>query len=99
MILSPDQIEIQKRIETWRTQISLLESHKNVKLITAKQYAESLTNIVNQIEQTEKELGLEPPFMDAHEVLFVDGSQLDEKLKEFEDMWFDKQVHEELEKI
>ncbi len=99
-MLSEHDNDTINKCNSLRTQIELLESHKTVGLITNKQYAESLDQIVEKVEEIEKEYGLEPIYMSANNILH--GNQADNfnnSIKDFEDNWFNEQVHKAIEEV
>ena len=73
-MISEKQSETLEMIANLRKQVELLDSHRNVGLITAKQYAESLAHIVEKVESIEKEYGIEPPKYSAFDALFKESA-------------------------
>lgn len=99
-MLSEHDNETVDKLNSLRTQIELLDSHRTVGLITNKQYAESLETIVNKVETIENEYGLEPYYMSANNILH--GNQADNfnnSIKDFEDNWFNKEVHKAIDEV
>lgn len=69
MILSEKQLEWQEKFDSLRKRIDLLDSHKTVNLINSKQYDESMRAIVQEIEELEKENGIEDNNVSVNENL------------------------------
>lgn len=89
MILSEKEKETIDLLENLKKQVNLLDSHKTVGLITDKQYAESLEQIIKKVEKIEEELGIEPPkeYL-AFDLLFGDSmSKYNEMMESFEAMF------------
>lgn len=77
MILSEKQLEWQERFDSLRKRIDLLDSHKTVELISPKQYNESMRTIVQEIEDLEKENGIEDNGVSVNDNLMKISDMLD----------------------
>lgn len=69
-MLSEKQLKTLDELEDLKKRIHLLDSHKVVGYINNKQYAESLTTIMKEVERIEEQYGVKPENTSAKDILY-----------------------------
>lgn len=80
MFLSDIQMELKEKLETFKRQVELLDSHKLTGLINDKQYKESMYRIAKQLDVLEEQFGLEPYDYNSSDVEYDKRIESKEKI-------------------